>query len=174
MTKIEIAKMAAAINKSPFEENQVKNPMELIENDIRNLMKKYYSLSQEFDDYKNKTEVSTKKIFLRFIEVADDIENILNNSSSETNEENRQTKDLISNFQLVLKKLLRELKECGVMPIPVTAGEKVDPNRHNVVEIVEENGKEDGIIIEEIKKGYMWENKLLRVADVKVIKNNEN
>jgi len=174
MNKIQIASMASVINKPPLEKNQATNPLEQIESDIRELMIKYYSLSHEFDNYKNKAETDTKQIFLKFLSVADEIEDILKSTDLSADSVDRQTKNLISNFQLILKKWLRELNECGVIPIPIKIGEKVDPNWHNVAEVVEGFEKEDGIIVEEIRKGYTWDSKLLRAADVKIIKNKEN
>jgi len=41
---------------------------------------------------------------------------------------------------------------------------------HEVIKASEEAGKESGIIIEEIEKGYMINGKLLRPAKVKVAK----
>jgi len=49
-------------------------------------------------------------------------------------------------------------------------GKKFDPSVHEVIKASEEAGKESGIIIEEIEKGYMINGKLLRPAKVKVAK----
>ena len=47
-------------------------------------------------------------------------------------------------------------------------GENFDPNVHEAVESVE--GKDSGKIIEEVKKGYKLNGKVLRPAKVKIIK----
>jgi len=49
-------------------------------------------------------------------------------------------------------------------------GEKFDPNFQEAVEKVEAEGKEEGIIIEEIKKGYLLRGKVIRPAKVKIAK----
>ncbi len=47
-------------------------------------------------------------------------------------------------------------------------GEKFDPNFQEALEKVEAEGKEEGIIIEEIKKGYLLHGKVIRPAKVKI------
>ncbi|MBA7622201.1 Protein GrpE [subsurface metagenome] len=48
--------------------------------------------------------------------------------------------------------------------------EKFDPNFHEIVEEVEVKDKESGIIIEEVKKGYILNGRVVRPAKVKVNK----
>jgi len=96
---------------------------------------------------------------------------------------------ILDNFEIVGKKLSEDLKNDenvkGVLQIKnqildfmksqgveevKAVGEKFDPNFHEVVEEVEEKGKETGIIIEEIQKGYKINGRLLRPAKVKIVK----
>lgn len=69
----------------------------------------------------------------------------------------------------IKNQILDFLKSQGVEEIKV-AGEKFDPNFHEVVEEVETKDKESGIIVEEIKKGYTLHGKVMRSAKVKVVK----
>ncbi|XOB40809.1 MAG: nucleotide exchange factor GrpE [Candidatus Nealsonbacteria bacterium] len=61
------------------------------------------------------------------------------------------------------------LKSSGIEQIEVL-GKKFDPAYHEIVELVEGKGKESGEIIEEIQKGYLVYDKILRPAKVKVVK----
>jgi len=51
-----------------------------------------------------------------------------------------------------------------------TIGENFDPYFHEAVEMVEGKEEERGKIKEEILAGYLWEEKVLRPAKVKVVK----
>jgi len=53
-------------------------------------------------------------------------------------------------------------------------GEKFDHNIHHAVTTIEKNDCEDEIVIEEVKKGYMINDKLLRPSQVIVSKKKEN
>ena len=61
------------------------------------------------------------------------------------------------------------LKDIGVEKIK-TVGEKFDPHFHEAVETVEQEDKEAGTIVEELKPGYTFNGKLLRPASVKIVK----
>ena len=61
------------------------------------------------------------------------------------------------------------LKDIGVERIKTT-GEKFDPHAHEAVETVDDKEKEEGLIVEELKPGYMFNGKLLRPASVKIVK----
>ena len=65
--------------------------------------------------------------------------------------------------------ILDFLKNQGVKEI-TCLGEKFNPNFHEVALEAKKPGTEPGIIIEEIKKGYLLNGKVLRPAKVKVSK----
>jgi len=71
---------------------------------------------------------------------------------------------------LQIKKQFEEiLRNQGVEEIK-TINEKFDPSFHEVAEEVQKEGSETGIIIEEVQKGYIMSNKVIRPARVKVSK----
>lgn len=69
----------------------------------------------------------------------------------------------------IKNQILDFLKNQGVEEIKAV-GEKFDANWYEVVGEVEEKGREQGVIIEEIQKGYKINGRLLRPAKVKVSK----
>jgi molecular chaperone GrpE len=69
----------------------------------------------------------------------------------------------------IKKQIVDFLKSQGVVEIQ-SLGRKFDPNFHEAIEKVEGKGAEAGIIIEEIKKGYLFQGRVLRPAQVKVAK----
>jgi len=77
--------------------------------------------------------------------------------------------EIIKGFIQIEKQLLDFLKSQGVEEIK-SVGLKFDPNFHEVIEEVEQDGKESGIILEEIQKGYTISGRIIRPAKVKVAK----
>ena len=67
----------------------------------------------------------------------------------------------------ITKQIEEFLKKEGIEEI-ATAGAKFDPNTMEIVEEIE--GGESGMIAEELQKGYMIGERVLRPAKVKVIK----
>lgn len=68
----------------------------------------------------------------------------------------------------IYNQLLDILKREGVTPIEAL-GKKFDPLYHEALEQVEVNDKEkDGVALEELQKGYIMHNRVLRPSKVKV------
>ena len=53
-------------------------------------------------------------------------------------------------------------------------GKKLDPNLHQAMMEIEDDQKEPGTIVQEIQKGFMMKDRLLRPALVGVSKKTEN
>lgn len=60
-------------------------------------------------------------------------------------------------------------KENGVERID-PEGKQFDPNFHEAIEQIEAKGKESGIIVAVLEKGYLLEGKVIRPAKVKIVK----
>ena len=68
---------------------------------------------------------------------------------------------IIDGIEIVKKDLISILKKNGIEPIECI-NKKFDLNFHQAMLEVENNTKDPGTIIQEIQKGYMMKNRLLR------------
>ncbi|MBN1682299.1 nucleotide exchange factor GrpE [Candidatus Bathyarchaeota archaeon] len=68
---------------------------------------------------------------------------------------------------MVYNKLMKFLEQEGIKPIKAV-GEKFDPYYHEAVLEVETDDYDSGKIVEEIRKGYTYKDKVLRASMVKV------
>ncbi|MDD5017785.1 MAG: nucleotide exchange factor GrpE [Eubacteriales bacterium] len=139
--------------------------------DVLEIIRKKRELEQEKAEKELETENKIKKLLLRFIEVSDSFENVFKNIDPVIGEADSRTQSWVSNFSTIYNMLQRALKECGVVPAETLTGSKASPYWHNVIETVSQSGFEDETIVEEIKKGYLFEGKLIRMADVKAVRN---
>jgi molecular chaperone GrpE len=57
----------------------------------------------------------------------------------------------------------------GVEPIPVEG--KFDPHLHVAIATVEDRDKPDGTVVEEKLRGFFYKGKVLRFAEVVIVKN---
>ena len=69
--------------------------------------------------------------------------------------------------ELIHKQLAESLAKLGVRPI-AAQGEPFDPRRHEAVEVVESTAVADHHVLEELQRGYMLKDRLLRPAMVRV------
>ena len=74
---------------------------------------------------------------------------------------------LIEGVKMVHGKLARLIESEGITQIE-TVGEKFDPFKHEAIMEVETLDVPDGCIAEEIRRGYVFKNKVLRASVVKV------
>ena len=84
----------------------------------------------------------------------------------------RKDKDPKQGLKLLIKNIEKTFENEKIKCIKCL-GEKFDHNIHDAVTTIEKKDCKDNIIIDEIKKGYLIEDKLLRPSQVIVSKNNE-
>ena len=78
-------------------------------------------------------------------------------------------KKIVEHLNIIYKDMLTILKKNNIEPIK-SINEKLDPNLHQAMMEVEDNEKEAGTIIQEIQKGFMMKDRLLRPSLVCVSK----
>lgn len=81
--------------------------------------------------------------------------------------ESEEAKSILQGMEMVYRQLQDALKNEGVEVIE-TNDQLFDPNLHQAVMQVEEEGFESGKIVEELQKGYKLKDRVLRPAMVKV------
>lgn len=75
---------------------------------------------------------------------------------------------LIEGYNLIRKRLRRAMKKEGVYRIDCV-GKPVNPNTMTVVEVVDDPTQLPGLVIEEVRPGYYWKDKVIRFAEVRAI-----
>jgi molecular chaperone GrpE len=81
--------------------------------------------------------------------------------------------DIITGIKLIEKQLEDALKEFGLEPI-MAVGNKFDPHLEEAVAHEETDEFEDGVVTQELQRGYLLAGRLLRPAMVKVAKNTKD
>jgi len=76
---------------------------------------------------------------------------------------------IISHLDIIYKDMISILKKNNIFPIEAI-GKKLDPNLHQAMMEIEDEKKESGIILQEIQKGFMMKDRLLRPSLVGVSK----
>ena len=104
------------------------------------------------------------------------LDNIDRATASFKNDENlKNNKDLdkiIEGIEVVKKDLISIFKKNGIKLIECM-NKKFDPNFHQAMLELEDNTKESGTVVQEIQKGYMMKDRLLRPSLVGVTKKRE-
>jgi len=72
-------------------------------------------------------------------------------------------------LRMTLNRFDRVLRERGVIPIDVV-GKPFDPKIARAVGTVADDSVDNGIVVREMRSGFLWEGEMLRAADVVVNK----
>ncbi len=82
-------------------------------------------------------------------------------------------KKTLEHFDIISKDMVSILSKNGIVPVD-SIGKKLDPNLHQAMIEVEDDQKEPGTIVQEIQKGFMMKDRLLRPSLVGVSKKTDN
>jgi molecular chaperone GrpE len=130
--------------------------------DIENFKKRLEKEHTDLRDYANES------LMKDLLPVVDNLELALNHAR-----EQESGSPLMEGVENVLKGFLQVITKFGATPIQAL-GEKFDPAFHNAVMQQEDDAVEDQTVIQELQKGYLLKNRLLRPAMVVVARNTQS
>lgn len=133
-------------------------------------LKNLKSLKAEFENYRKRErqfrdsfiKSSNRDLILKILPVMDDMDNAILESKK-----NEVHQSYVEGAELIYRKLLNILEKEGVRQI-TTLGEKFDPKYHEAMMTISSPDYEDYAIVDELRKGYMLNEEVLRAAQVSV------
>ena len=125
----------------------------------------------EFENFRKRTEkektmmfeTGAKSVVEKILPVVDNFERGL-----ATIPEEDADSAFASGMKMIYKQMMDELDKLGVKPIEAV-GQEFDPNFHNAVMQVESEEYESGVVAQELLKGYMYHETVVRHSMVAVV-----
>lgn len=151
--------------------SMLKEENDALKEQLDSLKDRHLRLQAEFDNYRKRTEkerIASRKyeaqnLATELLPVIDNFERALQTEVDESN------KGFYDGVKMVYEQLLQAMKSQGVEVMEVV-NKPFDPNLHHAVMQEEDDSKESNIVTEELQKGYMLKDKVIRPAMVKVNK----
>jgi molecular chaperone GrpE len=131
--------------------------LKYLQADFENLKKRFDRQMEEVKNY------CTERLVLGLLNVVDELEMAVKTAQSATSPQ-----PLVEGVQMTLKKLRKVLEEEGVFPIESAEGKVFEPSRHHAIATVERDDVEECVVVEEVRKGYIMKDKVIRPSIVKV------
>ena len=167
-------------NEQAAEETEKKEEMEQLspEDEITNLKDKVARTFAEMENQRRRFEKEKDEAFeYGGFSFARETLNLLDNlerskqtlESDETIKDKDTLKKLIEHIDIINKDMISIFKKNNIEPIKAI-NEKLDPNLHQAMMEVEDDTKDQGTIVQEIQKGFMMKDRLLRPSLVAVSK----
>jgi molecular chaperone GrpE len=144
--------------------------IERLQEDLRNERDRTLRTLADFKNYRRRIERDGNKlaeegkraIMLPLLDIIDDMEKALHWVSN-------GNQASAKGVRFIHQKLLALLKTHGVVPFD-SVGTAFNPDRHEAVAMAEHEDGEPGAVVDELRRGYLWKNELLRTAQVRVAK----
>ncbi len=120
----------------------------------------------EFENFRNRTEkeksqmfeVGAKSVIEKMLPIVDNFERGLTDAPDDAFSEG---------MQMIYKQMMTAFEQLGVTPIEAV-GKEFDPEFHNAVMHIDDENYGENEIVEELQKGYMYRETVVRHSMVKV------
>jgi molecular chaperone GrpE len=144
--------------------------------ELRSLNDKYLRICADFENYKKRSmkeqmesaKYANERILKELLPVIDNLERAILHSK-----ETSDLKGLVEGVELTCKQFLDSLGRFGVKVVQ-SVGEPFDPSRHQALGQVETDKHDENIVIDELQKGYLLEDRMLRPALVNISRKRVN
>lgn len=141
-----------------------------LETQLEEKENRYLRLQADFDNFRRRSRLDfeaaqkyrAQDLVTELLPVLDNFERAL---SMET--ENEQVKTFMQGMEMIYRNLLDALKKEGLEPIEAV-GKPFDPQFHQAVMMVQEEGFESNVVVDEFQKGYLLKDRVIRPSMVKV------
>lgn len=142
--------------------------------EIQELQDRHLRLAAEFDNYRKRVvreraelvRTAQEGLLLELLPVLDNLERALAAARSSA-ASSRAEEAVIEGVDLTLRLFKGVLEKAGVKAIE-SVGQQFDPTVHHAVEQVQTNDHPESTVVEEVLRGYVLDQKVLRPALVKV------
>ena len=140
------------------------------------LNKRYLRLLADFDNYKRRTSSEKDDIYKygamnlikELLPVLDSFELALKNPPADAIESVKAYQD---GFEKVQRQLVDNLGKAGLERIEAL-GKEYDPNIHEAIMVVDDDSQPANIVIDELRAGYKFKDKVIRPTVCRVTGNN--
>ena len=144
--------------------------IEKLQEQLRHEHDMYLRALADFDNYRRRTErerttaarSGKREVLLPLLEVLDGFDHALQRIGNTPS-------SISEGMQVIHRKLLALLEKEGITPL-ASLGETFNPELHEAIGSVESEAHESGAVIEEVQRGYRWNDQVLRPARVRVVR----
>lgn len=164
-----VAAMEAEVEEAFSDENLEGKPdkKDLAIADLTDRLKRSMA---EFDNFRKRSEkekatmfdMGARSVAEKLLPVVDNFERAMLATPSEG-----EGKAFADGIAMIYNQMTKTLEDLGVKPIDCV-GKEFDPNLHNAVMHIEDESLGENVVAEELLKGYMYKDSVLRHSMVKV------
>jgi molecular chaperone GrpE len=142
--------------------------IEKLEEELTNERDRNLRTLADFKNYRRRieregnkiAEEGIRRIIVPLLNIVDDLDKSLKWAGDEE-------QPAVQGLRISRDKLLALLETHGVLPFE-SVGKQFNHDLHEAVAMAEDEGADSGTVVDELRRGYTWNNVLLRPAQVRV------
>jgi len=147
--------------------------LHLAETETKETYDRFLRLSAEFENFKKRTtremndfrKYANEALIREFLSVVDNLERALQSSG----DEKQTASGVLEGVEMTHKEILKVFEKFNVQPIK-SLDQPFDPKFHQAVMQQSVEGKPDNTVVQELQRGYLMHDRLIRPAMVVVSK----
>lgn len=146
------------------EKDKTKEKIEELEDKVKRQLAEFENFRTRSEREKSQMyDMGAKSVLEKILPVVDNFERGLTAAP-----EDESAKGFVDGMNMIYKQLMTELENMGVKPIEAV-GREFDPEFHNAVMQVESDEYETGFVAQELQRGYMYRDTVIRHSMVAVV-----
>lgn len=150
--------------------DSVQAELEALRKQVEEQQERYMRAQADFDNFRRRTrqekeefaKYASSKLVEQLLPVLDNFERALASSK-----ESRDFDSLLKGIEMTFRQLDQSLEQEGLKRMEAV-GQPFNPEFHQAIQQVESDEHEEGVVVEEVMKGYLYKDKVIRPAMVKV------
>ncbi len=167
------ADKASAVDQDELPEQDLESKLNAAQEQAQENYDRLLRLSAEFDNYKKRTSremrdvvrYANEKLLKELLGIVDNLERAIDSANQDTPSD----ASLVEGINLTLSEVLKILQRYDVQPVKAL-GETFDPAFHQAMMQQEVEDQPANMVVQEMQKGYVMHDRLLRPAMVVVSK----
>lgn len=171
-TKAQVEEQDLDVNESDKSAREGQNESDSAEDELQKAKDKYLRLFAEFENYKRRTARerieligrSTEELMTALLPVLDDFDRAMKSMA-----EAKEVAGLMEGVELIHNKFRKTLEQKGLKEMESTVGKELDTDYHEAItQIPAPEEKLKGKVVDEVEKGYLLNDRVIRYAKVVV------
>jgi len=152
--------------------NILKNRIQELEDEVKEWKNKYLYTLADYDNLRKRKKkeleegirYANERFFRELLTVVDNFERAM---KAMPEKGGKDVEGIKKGVEMIYRQLMDFLNREGVVPFE-SEGKSFDPQKHEALSVVEDDTISPGTVVQELEKGYIYKNRILRPARVTV------
>lgn len=169
-----VKELGGEMSEGAPEADDAPQEIDRLERELKEARDGYLRLYAEFDNYKKRIQkdraellkYANEELLFELLPSLDNVEIALKHVDME--HADPAVKNLAEGVSMTMRELMRALQKFGLEKVEAASGSQFNPEVHHAVSMVEREDMDENLVVDVMRQGYMYKDKVLRASMVSV------